>query len=60
MADLERSYFGRLERGESQPTLYVVLKVASALGFDGGDLVLLVEQRLLRQHRAKKRAPSKQ
>ncbi len=42
-ADVERSYLGRIERGQSQPTLYVVLKVAAALGVQGGVLVSLVE-----------------
>lgn len=46
MANVERSYFGRMERGQSQPTLHVVLKVASALGFDGGTLVTMVEEAL--------------
>ena len=48
MADVERSYFGRIERGQSQPTLHVILKVASALGFEGGALVSLVQARLER------------
>ena len=44
MAGLERSYFGRIERGKNQPTLYVILKVAAALGCEGGALVTLVER----------------
>ena len=44
MANVERSYFGRMERGQSQPTLFVILKVSAALGFSAGDLVGLVEQ----------------
>ncbi len=43
-ASVERSYFGRIERGQSQPTLYVVLKVAAALGIEGGVLVSMVEE----------------
>lgn len=39
MAGLERSYVGRLERGQSQPTLAVILKIARALGCDPGELV---------------------
>lgn len=46
MANVERSYFGRVERGQSQPTLYVILKVSSALGFDAGTLVGMVEKAL--------------
>ncbi|HXE48731.1 MAG TPA: helix-turn-helix transcriptional regulator [Ramlibacter sp.] len=46
LAQVERSYLGRLERGESQPTLTVVLKVAAALGFEASVLVGLVERLL--------------
>lgn len=46
LAQVERSYLGRLERGESQPTLYVLLKVAAALGCEGKALVGLVEESL--------------
>ena len=45
-ANVERSYLGRVERGQSQPTLFVVLKVAAALGLSASDLVLRVEKRL--------------
>lgn len=47
-ADVERSYLGRVERGQSQPTLFVVLKVAAALGVSAGELVSQVEKRLMR------------
>lgn len=43
-AQVERSYFGRMERGQSQPTLFVLLKVAAALGYTGAELVAAVEQ----------------
>lgn len=46
MTNVERSYFGRIERGESQPTLFVVFKVAAALGIEAGQLVTMVERRL--------------
>jgi len=46
MANVERSYCGRIERGESQPTLYVILKIAAALGMEGHVLVKHVEQAL--------------
>jgi transcriptional regulator with XRE-family HTH domain len=42
-AQVERSYFGRMERGQSQPTLFVVLKVAAALGLEASQLVGQVE-----------------
>lgn len=43
MANVERSYYGRIERGESQPTLFVVLKICSDLGADGGTIAAEVE-----------------
>lgn len=46
MANVERSYCGRIERGESQPTLYVILKIAAALGMEGHALVFQVEKAL--------------
>ena len=46
MADVERSYFGRIERGQSQPTLYLIFKVADALGFDVGELMSMVRARV--------------
>jgi transcriptional regulator with XRE-family HTH domain len=49
-ANVERSYFGRIERGESQPTLYVIFKVAEALGVDSGALVSATEH-AVRRHR---------
>lgn len=53
IAQVERSYLGRLERGESQPTLYVLLKVAAALGCEGKSLVGLVEDALAARHISK-------
>ena len=43
---VERSYLGRIERGQSQPTLLVILKVAAALGWDGAMLVAATEDEL--------------
>jgi transcriptional regulator with XRE-family HTH domain len=36
---LERSYVGRLERGGSQPTLLVLLKLAKGLNCEVSELV---------------------
>lgn len=55
-ANVERSYYGRIERGESQPTLYVVFKVAQALGIDSGALVSAVEHAVRRKRRSSPRA----
>lgn len=36
---LHRTYIGHLERGEVNPSLLNILKVAAALGIDAADLV---------------------
>lgn len=46
MANVERSYYGRIERGESQPTLFVILKICAALGCDSANIVGRVEESL--------------
>jgi transcriptional regulator with XRE-family HTH domain len=38
-AGLHRTYVGHLERGEINPSLLNILKVAAALGVDGADLI---------------------
>jgi len=40
---VERSYLGRIERGQSMPTLFVVLKLARALKISSGDIVEQVD-----------------
>ncbi len=39
VAGLHRTYIGHLERGEVNPSLLNILKVAPALGVDAGDLI---------------------
>ena len=48
MANVGRSYCGSIERGESQPTLFVILKMAAALEIEGHALVRQVEHALAR------------
>lgn len=48
MANVGRSYCGSIERGESQPTLFVILKIAAALEIEGHVLVKQVEHALAR------------
>lgn len=55
MAQVERSYFGRIERGQSQPTLYVVLKLAAALGQEAAALVAHLEDVLRAEARPRAR-----
>lgn len=51
MADVDRSYYGKLERGERQPSLALLLRIAGALEIAGGDLVGLVDAQLARRRR---------
>ena len=57
IANVDRSYFGKLERGERQPSLALLLRIATALQIPGGDLVALVEARMA-SHRRRKRPPT--
>lgn len=43
LANVDRSYYGKLERGERQPSLALLLRIAKALGLSGADLVAKVE-----------------
>lgn len=39
LAELHRTYVGHIERGEVNPSLYNVIRIAAALGVDPADLV---------------------
>lgn len=43
LANVDRSYYGKLERGERQPSLALLLRIAKALGLSGAELVAKVE-----------------
>ncbi|MBA4342288.1 MAG: transcriptional regulator [Methylibium sp.] len=43
LAGVDRSYYGKLERGERQPTVGLLLRVARALGVSGADLLAQAE-----------------
>jgi DNA-binding XRE family transcriptional regulator len=43
LAKIDRSYYGKLERGERQPSLALLLRVASGLEMSGAELVARVE-----------------
>lgn len=49
-SNLERAHVGRIERGENQPTLWVILKLAEGLGVKPG---VLVDQTVDRMSKAK-------
>lgn len=59
LADVERSYFGRIERGQSQPTLGVVFRLAGALGVDPGALVSMAARASQPTRRSGKKADRK-
>jgi transcriptional regulator with XRE-family HTH domain len=44
LANIDRSYFGKLERGERQPSLALIIRVASGLGLPASELVQRLEQ----------------
>lgn len=46
LAGVDRSYYGKLERGERQPSLAVLLKCASAFGQPAAKLMEAIEQQL--------------
>lgn len=43
MANIDRSYYGKLERGERQPSLGIILRVAAAFGLSAAFLITRVE-----------------
>ena len=53
-AGVDRSYYGKLERGERQPSLGLLLRIATALDISGAELVALVESRVAVHRRRKK------
>jgi XRE family transcriptional regulator, regulator of sulfur utilization len=54
-AGVDRSYYGKLERGERQPSLGLLLRIAAALEITGAELVALVESHAA-VHRRRKRS----
>lgn len=48
IASVDRSYYGKLERGERQPTLGLLLRIARGLGVPGATLVEKTESTLKR------------
>lgn len=43
LANVDRSYYGKLERGERQPSLALILRIAGGLGVTASDLIGRVE-----------------
>jgi DNA-binding XRE family transcriptional regulator len=46
MADIERTHFSAIERGQNQPSLWLILKISKALGVSSADLMLETENEL--------------
>lgn len=46
LANVDRSYFGKLERGERQPSLALILRISAGLGVSAADLIARVETTL--------------
>jgi transcriptional regulator with XRE-family HTH domain len=49
LANVDRSYYGKLERGERQPSLALILRIAGGLGIAASDIIALIEERLSAQ-----------
>lgn len=49
-ANVDRSYYGKLERGERQPSLGLLLRIAKGLRVPGSSLVEMTEA-LMNRHR---------
>ncbi len=54
LAQVDRSYYGKLERGERQPTIGVLLRIASALGTTAAELMGQAELILSKNRRPRK------
>ena len=54
LAQVDRSYYGKLERGERQPSIGVLLRIASALGTTAADLVGQAELILSKKRRPRR------
>jgi transcriptional regulator with XRE-family HTH domain len=46
MANVDRSYYGKLERGERQPSLALILRIAGGLGIPASNILDQVEKRI--------------
>ncbi len=56
-AGIDRSYYGKLERGERQPSLGILLRIASALNESSATIMTAVEDHL-RTARGRRRKPT--
>lgn len=54
-AGIDRSYYGKLERGERQPTVGLLLRIGRALDLPASELLAHVEQQLARPVRKRRK-----
>lgn len=52
-ASVDRSYFGKLERGERQPTLALILRIARGLGVPAYEIMKEVEFHLRKRTKSR-------
>lgn len=55
IAGVDRSYYGKLERGERQPSVGLLLRIARALDVSGADLMAAAEKLMAKKARQKAR-----
>lgn len=56
-AGIDRSYYGKLERGERQPSLGILLRIASALDESGASILAAVEDHLRTTRERRRKSP---
>jgi transcriptional regulator with XRE-family HTH domain len=44
LSNMDRSYFSKIERGLSQPTLFAIFKISSALGYKAATLIGMTQR----------------
>jgi len=55
IAGVDRSYYGKLERGERQPTVALLLRIAKALGVSGAEVMADAEKLIAKNARQRAR-----
>ncbi|WP_445944831.1 helix-turn-helix domain-containing protein [Roseateles sp. PN1] len=55
VAGVDRSYYGKLERGERQPSVGLLLRISKAFGVSGAEVMAAAEQLMAKRARQKVR-----
>jgi DNA-binding XRE family transcriptional regulator len=53
VAGVDRSYYGKLERGERQPSVGLLLRISKAFGVSGAEVMAAAEQLMAKNARRK-------